>query len=140
MDMKNMGKYIDTRLKDLQISEETLLTESGMSREEYDGFRQGRMIPDTDKVEKMCQVLGIPLYQLTGDQDNEEARQHLAFLRTRGRQMNVILGIVLIAAGLVMQGISRLFDSGYGQGLLVCLSVIFIIYGAEIMMRVKGQK
>jgi transcriptional regulator with XRE-family HTH domain len=139
--MESFRKYIEDQRKRSGISEEELIEKSGMDRKEYRQFCRGKTIPSNEKLKKMCDVLGMRLEQMTGDADEENAMKHLDELRRRGKMADSVIGLVMILLGLVLQGISRMMEEGsYGAGVMICLAVFFMIYGAERMMRAKGQK
>ena len=91
-------------------------------------------------MEKICDCIGLPLETLVESQDHDSALQKLSACRAMVKQKNILTGIIMIIAGIAVQGVSRLITGGKGfvSGVLVCIAVLLMIYGAEKIVQARG--
>lgn len=136
----NLSKKTVKRMQDMNMTPAELSVKTGIPANRIRMYLNGSAVLKDEEMEKICDCIGLPLETLVESQDRDSALQKLSACRAMVKQKNILTGIIMIIAGIAVQGISRLITGGKGfvSGVLVCIAVLLMIYGAEKIVQARG--
>lgn len=136
----NIAKKTVKRMQDMNMTPAELSVKSGIPAGTVRLYLNGSLIPEAEQMEKICDAIGLPLESLLECEDHEQALQKVNELRGMVKRKNILTGVIMIIAGIVLQGISRMVNGGEGyvSGILICIAVLLMVYGAEKIVRARG--
>lgn len=71
MDLKKIGQYIQTKRKDLGLTQAELAEKLGMSNKSVSKWERGVCLPDVSIYTQLCDILGISLNEFIAGEDIE---------------------------------------------------------------------
>ena len=146
MDQILIGKFIATRRKGKNLTQEQLAEKLGVSNKTISKWENGKCMPDYSIVKNLCEELDITVAELidgkVSENDissfNEEQILNL-MKRTQEleKQKDLQYGIMLIIMGVALQALSYAFGGSdfkdFLSGLLLGLSVAEMLVGLFVV-------
>ena len=143
MDQTAIGSYIMQKRRALNLTQEQLAEELGVSNKTVSKWENGKCMPDYSIIQKLCEALHVTLPELMDGEDAAEcsvrvyddARILDLLHRTQEleRQKGVLCGFVLIVLGIASSALSRTTGGtdvqDFLSGILMGLSVAEILVG-----------
>ena len=74
MDLKKIGKYIQTKRKELGLTQAELAERLGMSNKSVSKWERGVCLPDVSIYMELCEILGVSLNEFIAGEDLSEDR------------------------------------------------------------------
>lgn len=137
MNQMMIGSYIARKRKEINLTQEKLAEQLGVSNKTVSKWENGKCMPDYSVIQKLCDVLHISLVELMDGSDGVKdcnEQQMLALLRRTQeleKQKNILYGLVFVVLGIA----STTNTTGgsdvqaFVSGLLMSLSVVEILSG-----------
>ena len=137
MNQMMIGSYIARKRKEINLTQEKLAEQLGVSNKTVSKWESGKCMPDYSVIQKLCDVLHISLVELMDGSDGVKdcnEQQMLALLRRTQeleKQKNILYGLVFVVLGIA----STTNTTGgsdvqaFVSGLLMSLSVVEILSG-----------
>lgn len=137
MNQMMIGSYIARKRKEINLAQEKLAEQLGVSNKTVSKWENGKCMPDYSVIQKLCDVLHISLVELMDGSDGVKdcnEQQMLALLRRTQeleKQKNILYGLVFVVLGIA----STTNTTGgsdvqaFVSGLLMSLSVVEILSG-----------
>ena len=117
MDQTAIGSYIMQKRRALNLTQEQLAEELGVSNKTVSKWENGKCMPDYSIIQKLCEALHVTLPELMDGEDAAENsvrvyddEQILDLLRRTQeleRQKNILYGLVLIVLGIASGAMSK---------------------------------
>ena len=156
MDYNKIGKFITSQRKEKKLTQAKLAQKLFVSEKTISKWENGKGIPDTNSLSKLCEVLGVSLNELLSgertDNNNQKNEQLLFDMakeleiknKTIWTSMWVIMGVSIIAllSGLILTAF--LIPEGVWQLItILAISVVFLIpcfYALKLEVSVGAYK
>lgn len=143
MNQIKIGKYIQQKRKEKNITQEQLSESLGISNKTISKWECGKALPDYSLVESLCAILEISTSELFNGVDNalEEKTtiEMLARIQKLENQKNTIFGVLLIILGISCLCLSQFSDGSnlqdFMSGLLLGISIAEMLVGIFITMK-----
>lgn len=143
MNQFKIGKYIQLKRKEKNITQEQLSEKLGVSNKTISKWECGKALPDYSLVESLCEMLEISTSELFNGEDNAlEEKTTIEMLERIQRlenQKNTILGIMLMILGIACICLSHFFGGSHIQdfisGVLLGLAIGEMLIGVFITVR-----
>ena len=117
MDQTAIGSYIMQKRRALNLTQEQLAEELGVSNKTVSKWENGKCMPDYSIIQKLCEALHVTLPELMdgGDAaensvrvyDDEQILDLLRRTQELERQKNILYGLVLIVLGIASGAMSK---------------------------------
>ncbi|MDE5540003.1 MAG: helix-turn-helix domain-containing protein [Bacilli bacterium] len=143
MNQIKIGKYIQLKRKEKNITQEQLAERLGVSNKTISKWECGKVFPDYSLVESLCEMIEISTSELFNGEDNgleEKATiEMLERIQKLENQKNTILGIMLIILGIACICLAHFFNGSHIQdfisGVLLGLAIGEMLIGVFITVR-----
>lgn len=87
MDNSNMIRIIEVRLKEMGKSKKQFYEETGISSATYSQWNTGMFAPSKKKIEAVSSYIGVPVSELTGEEQKEKPPAHGGELSTEAEEL-----------------------------------------------------
>ena len=112
MDLKKIGKYIQTKRKELGLTQADLAEKLGMSNKSVSKWERGVCLPDVSIYMELCEILGVSLNEFIAGEDLseekiiEKSEENLVkvtkdWLRKRAKLKSIIISLSLVVSMIV---------------------------------------
>ncbi len=148
----DIGKHIATLREEKGYSQKELAEAIPVTQPTLSRWENGTIIPPLQQLERVCEVLGIPLEQIFPG--NKEEYNRLRAKLTRTRIVAAVLLAVILFIGLIIlipkyrvvcEG--EVYPGDYGETLTVYVIPLFFInesgadaYGRKLFNKYEGRK
>lgn len=146
MNQITIGKFICLKRKQKNLTQEQLAEKLNISNKTISKWENGNCMPDYSIIKELCNELDITVNELIDgkeqDKKNETSNDDriLDLLRRTQElenQKQILYGLVLVAIGIGMQGLSHTIDGSnfkdFISGILLGLSIVEMLAGIYIV-------
>ncbi len=138
MNQIKIGNYIAKKRKTLNLTQEQLAEEIGISSKTISKWECGKTLPDYTIIESLCNILKITTSELFNGEDDKKINdkqmiEMLKRIQNLENQKNIIFGTLLMILGIASACMSSLFGGSttkdFISGFLMGLSIVEMLVG-----------
>lgn len=153
MNQIEIGKYISTKRRALNLTQEQLADLLGVSNKTISKWENGKCMPDYSIIEKLCSALHVTLEELLAGEDasrnsTTSADDRILELLRRTQELErikyMLVGAILIVLGIASNAMSATIGGSHVKefisGLLLSLSICEMITGTVLIVKKSIEK
>lgn len=147
MNQSVTGKFISTKRREKNLTQEQLAEKLGVSNKTISKWETGKCMPDYGIVKSLCEELNITVAELMDGEaaeeksvrayDDEQIMDLLRRTQELEKQKNILYGILLLVMGIAIQALSHTFGGSdvkdFFSGLLLGVSIAEMLVGIYVL-------
>lgn len=152
MDQVKVGEFISTARKEKRMTQKELAVQIGVSDKTISRWETGNGLPDMAYLTPLCDFLGVSVNELLSGEKlppNEysmKAEENIMALlqenqnNKKSDKVQLVIGIILLIASLLMLNISMAGDKYYFSNFIDFPSVFFLVISSVGCVFVSGRR